>query len=143
MRILRLIEHPDEPVAGTGDLALGHIGFDGVSDQVLRSSLDRPSPTRSRAVMYALGMTGSPGLVGMMRSASYTRLAECRRGLVGRQGPPSVHGLREHAHVSDVRLELAGNNWGYKRWSSSGKRVPWGSWHILDEATATRSSAST
>ncbi|HET7735982.1 MAG TPA: hypothetical protein VFK52_08420 [Nocardioidaceae bacterium] len=70
MRILRLSEHPDELVGAPVTLALGHIGFDGVSDQVLRSSLTRDLTNRSRAALYALGMTGSPGLSGLARSTA-------------------------------------------------------------------------
>ena len=70
MRILRLIDAPDELVAAPVTLALGHIGFDEVSDQVLRSTLSRTLSNQSRAAMYALGMTGSPGLAGIARSTA-------------------------------------------------------------------------
>ncbi len=90
MRLLRLHEEEDEPVRALAVLALGHIGFDGVSDQVLRSSLDRTLTNTSRAVMYALGMTGSPGLVGMMRSASTPDWQSAAAAWWVRQGP-AVH----------------------------------------------------
>lgn len=70
MRIVRLAEHPDELVGAPITLALGHIRFDGVSDQVLRASLGRDLTNRSRAAMYALGMTGSPGLAALARSTA-------------------------------------------------------------------------
>ena len=68
MRVVRLLDHPHESVTAPLTLALGHIGFDEVTDQILRSSLGGPLTNRSRAVMYSLGMTGSPGLAGMSRS---------------------------------------------------------------------------
>ena len=69
MRLLRLMEE-DELGRTPAILALGHLPYDRVSDQVLRSGLSRTESTGAHAVLYALGMTGSPGLVGLVRSAS-------------------------------------------------------------------------
>ncbi|HSV37284.1 MAG TPA: hypothetical protein VLI04_00865 [Nocardioidaceae bacterium] len=68
MRLLRLVDHADEVVAAPVTLALGHLGFEGVSDQVLRAALGRDLSNQGRAAMYALGMTGSPSLAGLARS---------------------------------------------------------------------------
>lgn len=91
MRILRLVDTPDELVSGPVTLALGHLGFDEVSDQVLRNGLGHALDNRSRAAMYALGMTGSPGLTGLARSATVPDWQRRAAAWWQRQGPAVRH----------------------------------------------------
>lgn len=68
MRLVRFLEdaNPDVVVAITQ--ALGHLTFNELTDQVLRSTLKKEYDAVGRATMYALGMTGSPALRGIVRS---------------------------------------------------------------------------
>ncbi|MGH3444797.1 MAG: hypothetical protein ACRDPB_05435, partial [Nocardioidaceae bacterium] len=87
MRMLGLLDDrtdrtdPGDAVAAPIAQGLGHLRFDAVSDQVLRRSLrdspgqspgrlpDAPPGRREAGTMYALGMTGSPALAAIARSA--------------------------------------------------------------------------
>ncbi len=68
LRILKFVVDDDEAVAVPMIQALGHMGFNELSDQALRTSLDDEWSMRERAKLYALGMTGSPGLRTISRS---------------------------------------------------------------------------
>jgi hypothetical protein len=47
---------------------LGHLPYSRLTDQVLRASLRSQYDDVGRATLYALGMTGSPGLTGILGS---------------------------------------------------------------------------
>lgn len=68
MRMLTLIEHPTEEIAAPITQGLGHLSSTPLADQALRNSLGKEWSLRERAKMYALGMTGSPGLQSIARS---------------------------------------------------------------------------
>jgi hypothetical protein len=68
MRMLSLIDHPVDEVAAPVTQGIGHMHLTPMADQALRRSLRHELSTRERAKMYALGMTGSPGLEAIMRS---------------------------------------------------------------------------
>lgn len=70
MRMLRFAGDPDEDVAVPILQGLGHMTFTDFSDQAIRSSLADTWSVRERAKLYALGMTGSPGLQTILRSAT-------------------------------------------------------------------------
>lgn len=69
MRMLGFVDHPVDEIAASISQGLGHLTFTPLSDQALRNSLGREWSTRERAKMYALGMTGSPGLQAMVRAS--------------------------------------------------------------------------
>jgi hypothetical protein len=48
---------------------IGHQSLNPMSDQAIRNSLGREWSPRERAKMYALGMSGSPGLVAISKSS--------------------------------------------------------------------------
>jgi transcriptional regulator with XRE-family HTH domain len=68
MRMARFLDDPNPDVVMQITQALGHLSYDDVSDQVLRSSLKKQYDATGRATLYALGMTGSPGLKAIVRS---------------------------------------------------------------------------
>lgn len=70
MRMLRFLEDPDKGVVVPIGQAFGHLAFTEYSDQVLRSSLAAVQTPSEKAKLYALGMTGSPGLETILRSAT-------------------------------------------------------------------------
>ncbi|MGH3509913.1 MAG: hypothetical protein ACRDPI_06745 [Nocardioidaceae bacterium] len=70
MRMLPLLADPNEEVAVAIAQAIGHLPFAATSDQVLRASLGSERTTRHTARVYALGMTGSPGLVALVGSST-------------------------------------------------------------------------
>ena len=61
-RMLVFLHDPDEQVAIPMIQGLGHLSFSPTCDQEVRSSLAQEWSARERAKLYALGMTGSPGL---------------------------------------------------------------------------------
>ncbi len=69
MRMLSFLEHPADELAMPIAQGLGHLTYTPLADQALRNSLGREWSERERAKMYALGMTGSPGLPMMVRAA--------------------------------------------------------------------------
>jgi hypothetical protein len=69
MRMLGFVDHPVEDLAASIAQGLGHLTYTPLSDQALRSSLGAEWSPRERAKMYALGMTGSPGLRAMTRAS--------------------------------------------------------------------------
>lgn len=68
LRMLPLIEDPEETVATAIVQGIGHMTFSAFSDQVIRSSLKETWSQLERGKMYALGMSGSPGLESIVRS---------------------------------------------------------------------------
>jgi hypothetical protein len=70
MRMLRLLDDPVEEVAIALAQGLGHVSHNPLSDQALRASLSAEWSEVQWARMYALGMTGSPGLPVLARSVS-------------------------------------------------------------------------
>jgi hypothetical protein len=69
MRMLRFLEDPDDAVAARIAETFGHLSYSDLSDQAIRSSLDGDWSSVGRAKLYALGMTGSPGLQTLLKSA--------------------------------------------------------------------------
>lgn len=69
MRMLTLLEDANEDVAVPLAQALGHLSFTAFSDQAIRASLKSGWSVAGRAKMYALGMTGSPGLQSIVKSS--------------------------------------------------------------------------
>ena len=70
MRMLPLLEDPNEDVAVPIAQGFGHLSHATTSDQQLRASLGAEWSLRERAKMYALGMTGSEGLAAIARSTT-------------------------------------------------------------------------
>ncbi|HLN75395.1 MAG TPA: hypothetical protein VK204_00040 [Nocardioidaceae bacterium] len=68
---LRMLSFLDDPVDDVGTYivqGIGHMTFTAFSDQVIRTSLREQWSQRERAKLYALGMSGSPGLEVIARS---------------------------------------------------------------------------
>ena len=72
MRMLKFLDDPDSEVAVAIGQAFGHLTFTELSDQAIRSSLADLFSAGERAKLYALGMTGSPGLEAIMKSNTST-----------------------------------------------------------------------
>jgi hypothetical protein len=68
LRMLRFVDDPNDHVGTVIVQAVGHMSFTAFSDQVIRASLGEEWSPRERAKMYALGMSGSPGLSAILRS---------------------------------------------------------------------------
>ena len=68
MRMLSLIDHPEDEIAVPIVQGLGHMAPTPLADQALRNSLGKEWSLRERAKVYALGMTGSEGLQAILRS---------------------------------------------------------------------------
>ena len=68
-RMLALVDDPVVAVAVPITEGLGHLSFDPTSDDVLRSALGSVWSPREQARLFALGMSGSPGLRDVVRSA--------------------------------------------------------------------------
>ncbi len=69
LRMIGLLEDASEDVVAPIAQGIGHMPYSAMSDQVLRSALGRDLTTASRAKMYALGMSGSPGLATIATSS--------------------------------------------------------------------------
>ena len=69
MRMLAFLDHPIDELAVPIAQGLGHLGYTALSDQALRNSLGKEWSMRERGKMYALGMTGSPGLAAIAKSS--------------------------------------------------------------------------
>ena len=72
MRMLKFLDDPDSEVAVAIGQAFGHLTFTELSDQAIRSSLADLFSAGERAKLYALGMTGSPGLEAILKSNTST-----------------------------------------------------------------------
>jgi HEAT repeat protein len=72
LRMLRLLDDPDDQVTSMILQGLGYLTFTPTSDQVVRASLraGHPPTERERTKMYVLGMTGSPALLAIAGSES-------------------------------------------------------------------------
>ena len=68
MRMLTLVDDPSDDVAAPAIQGLGHLTLNAMSDLAVRNSLGPVWSHRERAKMYALGMTGSPGLQAIAKS---------------------------------------------------------------------------
>jgi hypothetical protein len=68
MRFLDFLDDPVEDVAVPAAHALGHMRLNTLSDHALRSLLHDQWTICERARMYALGMSGSPGLAALVKS---------------------------------------------------------------------------
>lgn len=68
MRMLALIDHPDDDIAAPLIQGLGHMAPAPLADQALRNALGKEWSMRERAKVYALGMTGSEGLRAILRA---------------------------------------------------------------------------
>ena len=62
LRMIGLLDDPSDDVVTPLVQGIGHMELSAMSDQVLRSTLGSELTTTSRAKLYALGMSGSPGL---------------------------------------------------------------------------------
>ncbi|MDN5893806.1 MAG: hypothetical protein L0H93_07230 [Nocardioides sp.] len=70
MGAIPLIDDDDITVASSVTTAFGHASYSEVADQVIRKSVPAERLPKGRACLYALGMTGSPGIAAM--AGSYT-----------------------------------------------------------------------
>lgn len=68
LRMIGLLDDKADDVVAPVAQAIGHMPFSAMSDQVLRSSLGRELNAAARGKMYALGMSGSPGLAAIAAS---------------------------------------------------------------------------
>jgi hypothetical protein len=87
LRMLGLLDDRDDVVGAALAQGVGHLPFTPFSDQVIRASLGEASSTLERAKMYALGMSGSPGLHGIVRSGTAPQWQREAAGWWIRQGP--------------------------------------------------------
>jgi hypothetical protein len=87
MRMLGLVDDPVDDVASAVAQALGHTSLNAMSDQALRNSLGRTWSPRERAKMYALGMSGSPGLPAIARSKDAPQWQQAAARWWMEQGP--------------------------------------------------------
>lgn len=70
LRMLSFLDDPDDDVATPIAQAFGHLNFTELTDQAVRSSLTGEQSAHEVAKLYALGMTGSPGLQAITRSST-------------------------------------------------------------------------
>lgn len=70
LRVVALLQDPVEQVRVALAQSLGHLSPSSTSDQSLRLSLGRADSLTERARIYALGMSGSPGLASILRSSA-------------------------------------------------------------------------
>lgn len=68
LRMLPLVADDDLTVAASVTTAFGHTSYSEVSDLVIRQSVPAERLPMGRACLYALGMTGSPGIAVMAAS---------------------------------------------------------------------------
>ncbi|MGA9747415.1 MAG: hypothetical protein WBQ50_08175 [Nocardioides sp.] len=68
LRMIGLLDDGSEDVVTPIAQGIGHMPYSAMSDQVLRSTLGRELTTSARGKMYALGMSGSPGLATIASS---------------------------------------------------------------------------
>lgn len=70
MRMLAVIDDASDEVATPMVQGIGHLDYSATSDQAIRNSLGNEWSRRERGKMYALGMSGSPGLLAITKSSS-------------------------------------------------------------------------
>ncbi|CAN5159401.1 hypothetical protein BH18ACT9_BH18ACT9_20000 [soil metagenome] len=68
LRMMRLLDDPDQSVRAPIIHGIGHMQLSATSDQLLRASLGEDWSLVEQAKMYALGMSGSPGLSAIAKS---------------------------------------------------------------------------
>ena len=68
MRMLTFVDDESDDVATPMIQGIGHLTLNPMSDQALRNTLGKEWSPRERAKMYALGMSGSPGLLAISKS---------------------------------------------------------------------------
>lgn len=68
LRMLPLVADDDPAVAASVTTAFGHTSYSEVADLVIRQSVPAERLPMGRACLYALGMTGSPGIPVMASS---------------------------------------------------------------------------
>jgi transcriptional regulator with XRE-family HTH domain len=69
MRMLSFVDDPSDDVAAPMTHGIGHLTYNALSDQAIRNTLGKEWSPRERAKMYALGMSGSPGLLAITKSS--------------------------------------------------------------------------
>jgi hypothetical protein len=87
LRMLGLVDDPDEAVGAVLVQGVGHLPYTPFSDQIIRASLGEQPSSLERGKMYALGMSGSPGLHGIVRSSTAPPWQRAAAGWWIRQGP--------------------------------------------------------
>lgn len=87
LRLLALIDHPEDDIAAPVAQGLGHMTPTPLADQALRNSLGKEWSLRERAKVYALGMTGSDGLQAIMRSTDAPEWQKSAARWWSTQGP--------------------------------------------------------
>ncbi|KRF20989.1 hypothetical protein ASG90_00805 [Nocardioides sp. Soil797] len=68
LQMVPLLHDPDPAVAERVTMAYGHTTFSETADQVLRRRIPSTAEPLGRACVYALGMTGSPGIAVLVES---------------------------------------------------------------------------
>jgi transcriptional regulator with XRE-family HTH domain len=68
LRMLGLVDDKSDDVATVVIQGLGHLSYSPTSDQAVRNALGKEWSPRERAKMYALGMSGSPGLLAISKA---------------------------------------------------------------------------
>lgn len=72
MRMMTFVDDASDEVATPMVQGIGHLTLSAMSDQAIRNSLGSAWSRRERAKMYALGMSASPGLLGITKSSTAT-----------------------------------------------------------------------
>ena len=86
LRLISFLDDPHENVRTPLIQGIGHLPLSAVSDQVVRASLGEHWSLGERAKMYALGMSGSPGLAAIARSSNAPQWQRSAAGWWQRQG---------------------------------------------------------
>jgi len=87
LRMLNFIEDKSDDVATYVVQGLGHLSYSPTSDQAVRNSLEKSWSPRERAKMYALGMSGSPGLLAIAKAKDVPRWQQSAARWWLEQGP--------------------------------------------------------
>jgi len=91
LRLISFLDDPHENVRTPLIQGIGHLPLSAVSDQVVRASLGEHWSLGERAKMYALGMSGSPGLAAIARSSNAPQWQRSAAGWWQRQGSSLHH----------------------------------------------------
>ncbi|WP_067438088.1 hypothetical protein [Nocardioides jensenii] len=87
LRIVQLLDDPDPRVATRVTAAYAHTSLSELADHVLRTGLTDVRLRLARARLYAMGMTGSPGLTWVSRSTTAPRWQRRTAGWWLARGP--------------------------------------------------------
>jgi transcriptional regulator with XRE-family HTH domain len=87
LRLLTFIDDKSDDVANVVLQSIGHLSFSPTSDQAVRNSLGRTWSPRERAKMYALGMSGSSGLLKLSKFGDSPRWQKAAARWWLEQGP--------------------------------------------------------